>query len=239
MMDTIKLNLKGVKMVAHRGASGLERENTCAAFVAAGNRSYSGIEADVHRTKDGQFIVVHDDDLLRVAGVNWVVEETAFERLRSVYLSDLGGTVRKDLFLPSLEEYVTICKRYQKDCVLEIKNHIEEEDINRLVNNVRELGWLERTIFISFDLDNLIAVRKLLPNQPIQFLTDKMDQKVLDILNKYRFDLDVKYTGISQSQIKRLRSQGINVNVWTVDDPQVAKTMAGYGVNYITTNILE
>jgi glycerophosphoryl diester phosphodiesterase len=123
--------------------------------------------------------------------------------------------------------------------VLEIKNHIEEEDINRLVNNVRELGWLERTIFISFDLDNLIAVRKLLPNQPIQFLTDKMDQKVLDILNKYRFDLDVKYTGISQSQIKRLRSQGINVNVWTVDDPQVAKTMAGYGVNYITTNILE
>ncbi len=193
----------------------------------------------MHRTKDGQFIVVHDDDLLRVAGVNWVVEETAFERLRSVYLSDLGGTVRKDLFLPSLEEYVTICKRYQKDCVLEIKNHIEEEDINRLVNNVRELGWLERTIFISFDLDNLIAVRKLLPNQPIQFLTDKMDQKVLDILNKYRFDLDVKYTGISQSQIKRLRSQGINVNVWTVDDPQVAKTMAGYGVNYITTNILE
>ena len=39
-MDTIKLNKEGsnVKMIAHRGVSGLERENTCAAFVAAGNR---------------------------------------------------------------------------------------------------------------------------------------------------------------------------------------------------------
>ena len=43
MQDTIHVNLPGVKMVAHRGVSGLERENTCAAFVAAGNRSYFGV----------------------------------------------------------------------------------------------------------------------------------------------------------------------------------------------------
>ena len=51
-MDTIKIKKKKVKMIAHRGLSGLERENTCSAFVAAGNRSYFGIETDVHRTAD-------------------------------------------------------------------------------------------------------------------------------------------------------------------------------------------
>ena len=59
-MNTIKFNKKQVQMIAHRGLSGLEKENTCAAFVAAGNReSYFGIETDVHRTADGQLSLIH------------------------------------------------------------------------------------------------------------------------------------------------------------------------------------
>ena len=67
-MDTIKIEKKNTLMVAHRGVSGLEKENTLAAFIAAGNRSYYGIETDVHRTADGQFVVFHDDNTQRVAG---------------------------------------------------------------------------------------------------------------------------------------------------------------------------
>ena len=52
-MNTIKFDKKNVKVIAHRGVSGLERENTCASFVAAGNRSYYGIETDIHKTMDG------------------------------------------------------------------------------------------------------------------------------------------------------------------------------------------
>ena len=54
-MDTIKIESKGVKIIAHRGLSGIERENTCSAFVAAANRSYFGIETDIHTTRDGKF----------------------------------------------------------------------------------------------------------------------------------------------------------------------------------------
>ena len=57
-MDTIKFNKKNVKIIAHRGLSGIECENTNAAFVAAGNRSYFGIETDVHITADGKFVLV-------------------------------------------------------------------------------------------------------------------------------------------------------------------------------------
>ena len=67
-MNTIIFdNKESIKMVAHRGVSGLEFENTCPAFVAAGVKSYYGIETDVHVTKDGKYIVAHDDDLKRIA----------------------------------------------------------------------------------------------------------------------------------------------------------------------------
>ena len=59
-MDTIKINFKNI--VAHRGQSGLERENTASAFVAAGNRRNVGIETDVHVTADGKYIIIHNDD---------------------------------------------------------------------------------------------------------------------------------------------------------------------------------
>ena len=109
-MDTIHIDSKNVQMVAHRGVSGLETENTASAFVAAGNRSYYGIETDVHRTADGQFVVFHDDNTQRVAGDAMVVEETTYETLRSLRLMDTDGQRgRNDLRIPSLREYVRIC----------------------------------------------------------------------------------------------------------------------------------
>ena len=56
-MNTIKINANNTKIIAHRGLSGIEKENTNAAFVAAGNRSYYGIETDVHKTLDGKYVV--------------------------------------------------------------------------------------------------------------------------------------------------------------------------------------
>ena len=69
MNNTIKLESKGrTQMIAHRGVCGLEPENTHAAFVAAGNRSFYGFEADVDKTADGKFIIMHDGNTLRMSG---------------------------------------------------------------------------------------------------------------------------------------------------------------------------
>ena len=90
-MDTIHIDSRGVKMVAHRGVSGLEKENTASAFVAAGNRSYFGIETDVHRTLDGHFVCIHDDTTGRVAIDNLKIEESTFDTLRALLLCDKDG----------------------------------------------------------------------------------------------------------------------------------------------------
>ena len=74
-MSTIRIPGNGhTRFIAHRGLSGRVRENTCAAFVAAGNRSYYGIETDIHRTGDGKFVLIHDSETVRVAGENLTVE---------------------------------------------------------------------------------------------------------------------------------------------------------------------
>ena len=239
MQDTIHVNLPGVKMVAHRGVSGLERENTCAAFVAAGNRSYFGVETDIHRTADGRYIVFHDDNLTRLLGDGRVVEEMRFDELRALRLTDLDGNARGDLLLPTLEEYVHICKKYDKDCVLEIKNHFEPEDIDNVIAIIRGIGWLERTIFISFDLPNMICIRERLPQQRAQYLVSTFGDDPLDILTGHHLDLDIKYSSLSAEQVRACHEAGIQVNVWTVNEAADAERLAGYGVDFITSNILE
>ena len=87
-MNTITFEKKSTQVVAHRGLSGIETENTNAAFVAAGNRSYYGIETDIHRTADGRFVVCHDDDLKRVAGEAILVESSNLSELQNVVLFD-------------------------------------------------------------------------------------------------------------------------------------------------------
>ena len=239
MQDTIHVNLPGVRMVAHRGVSGLERENTCAAFVAAGNRSYFGVETDIHRTADGQYIVFHDDNLVRLLGDERVVEEMRFDELRALRLTDLDGNARGDLLLPTLAEYVNICKKYDKDCVLEVKNHFEPEDIDNVIAIIRGIGWLERTIFISFDLPNMICIRERLPQQRAQYLVSTFGDDLLDILTGHHLDLDIKYSSLSAEQVRACHEAGIKVNVWTVNEAADAERLAGYGVDFITSNILE
>ena len=237
-MNTIRLNHQ-IKIIAHRGVSGLERENTCAAFIAAGNRSYYGIETDVHVTSDGKFIVFHDDTTDRLLGVHYVIEETDFDTLRSLRLTDLDGTYRGDLVFPSLEEYIRICKKYGKESILELKNHFEIKHIREIISIIRAEGWLEHTTFISFDLANCICVRQCLPDQKIQYLVQEVTEDTISQLVQYGFALDVNYRTLTKEQVDTCRNAGIAVNVWTVNTVEAAEKMLEFGVDYITTNILE
>lgn len=240
-MGTIRIEKKDKPlMIAHRGLSGLEKENTASAFVAAGHHTYFGIETDVHRTADGRFIIIHDDNTKRVSGDEVSVEETCFDTLRSIRLIDTDGTKgRGDLILPSLGEYIRICKKYEKTAVLELKNHFAPEDIQKIIAIIREEGYLDQVVFISFDLPNMICIRELLPNQRAQFLVSAAEDWLVETLKKYRLDLDIKYSALTRELVEKVHGIGREVNVWTVNTLEDAEKMMDLGVDYITTNILE
>lgn len=241
-MDTLKFNHGNVKMIAHRGVSGLECENSIAAFIAAGNRSYVGIETDVHVTKDGKFLIIHDDNTERVTGVNMSVEKSDAEMLLSNKLKNLTYNkceTRSDLFIPSLDEYIKICIHYEKTAVLELKNPMSENAINGICNIIEDLNYLENTIFISFSWENLIVIKNRYPEQSVQFLTEYWDDKMLEKLCLKGIDLDIFYTAVTRDLVKRLHEKNIKINCWTCDTVEEAEKLKEYGVDYITSNILE
>ena len=242
-MNTIKIDSKQTKMIAHRGLCALERENTCAAFVAAGNRSYFGVETDVHVTHDGQFVIIHDETTDRVSGGRYQVnvEQNDYSALAHIILPDVDGTTNRcDIRIPSLEDYVRICKKYEKMCVLEVKNHFAEEDLARMVKEIETLGYLGGMIFISFDWENCVNLRNMLPHARIQWLTDKeVTEQMIASLVENKLDLDIYYERLTADNIAQLHENGVLVNCWTVDNAEFGQRLVDMGVDFITTDILE
>ncbi len=240
MADSIKIEKKNTLMIAHRGLSGIERENTASAFVAAGNRSYYGIETDVHKTADGTYILIHDDTTTRVTGVEMTVEQSNFEDLRALRMKDLDGTARGDLMLPTPEEYFGICKKYGKIAVFELKNRFEKEEIREITGIVRDLGYLEKTIFISFSYANMKDLRSLLPEGRAQYLYyGEINEELVARLKDQSLGLDVRHDRLNEETVALLKKNSIDINCWTVNDPVRGEELVRLGVDYITTNILE
>ena len=242
-MDTIKIESCKTKIIAHRGLSGIERENTCPAFVAAGNRSYFGIETDVHVTKDGKFVVIHDETTKRVSlgkhDVN--VEKSRYSKIKDIVLPDTDGSFdRSDIRIPLLSEYIKICKKYGKVAVLELKNHFDIKDIKNLIKEIKNEDYIKNVIFISFDWENCVNIRSLLSKNEVQFLTkEAVSDELIKKLSSHNLDIDISYKKLTKENTELLHSHGIKVNCWTCDETEAAEKLIADGVDYITSNILE
>lgn len=239
-MDTLKLNKKNVLMIAHRGLSGLEKENTMASFIAGGCRSYYGMECDIHPTLDKEFVVVHDSNLERVAGVDLVVEEHLYKDVANVRLIDnFDKTPHDHLVVPKFSEYLSCCKKYGKVAVIEFKEHFSDEDLRKSIDLVKEFDYLDKSIFISFDYTNIVRVRQMDKSINVQQLMDHFKPEYVDLCAQYRADLDIHYKAVTKEVVDLIHSKGLKVNVWTVDTIEDGERMVEYGVDYITSNILE
>lgn len=237
--ETIKIDKKDTQIIAHRGLSGIEMENTMPAFELACNHSYYGIETDVHVTNDGKYVIIHDDTTKRVSNTNFTVEQTDFDTLRSLELISPYGKKSTEYYIPTLVEYIRICKKHNKKCILELKNHFEEECVVEIVKIIESEGYLADTVFISFDMPNLICLKKNFPNTVAQYLTFILYEGLVDTLVENKLDLDIYYRELNKARIDLLHEKGIKVNCWTVNSKGAAQKLADWGVDYITTNIIE
>ena len=240
-MNTIKFdNKENIKMIAHRGISGIECENTCPAFVAAGLKSYYGIETDVQVTLDGKFIIVHDSDLKRIAGLDIGVMTSNFDDLRAIRFSSIDGTVpRTGLYLPSLEEYLSICKKYGKEAYLEICAISLYDHVIGIASTVEQMGMMDSTTFISFNHSNLTDLRSSYPHAKAQLLTGDIGKDNIAFILENNIDAGIYYPNLTKEFVDLMHANGRIVNVWTVDTLEDAERMRDMGVDVITSNILE
>lgn len=237
-MDTIKINKKQTLMVAHRGLSGLERENSLHAFVAACNRSYYGCECDIHLTKDKKFVVCHDDHLRRVSHYDTIIPNVTFDELSKIRLKAFGEDyLDRNLMVPTLDEYLDLHKKYQKHCIIEIKCHLDDVYTQILLDRIKDMK--ELIIFISFDINNLIQIRKLDQDIPLQYLTSMYTDELIATLEKEKLDIDIFYQELTKERLMAFHKHKIIVNAWTVNDKNVGEELVNWGIDFITTNILE
>ena len=227
--------------IAHRGLSGVEKENTCAAFIAAGEGNYYGIESDMWITKDGKF-VMHHDQIIKAGGKEYNIIECTWEELKDIVLPARDGTYsRNDYKIPLLSDYINICRQYGKEAILEIKQReMTEEQIGLLIVELASLDYLENTTFISFNWVNCYNIRDALPDAKIMKLHEGVIETAnVESLIKNNFSLAIRHDFLAKADVELMHEMGLQVNIWTCDSAYWAYRFASWGVDYVTTNILE
>ena len=219
------------KYIAHRGFAWRKLENTIEAFEYAASSRAFGIETDVHITADKKFVCFHDHDTKRLCGEQHMVKDMDYETLSAL-------KIKKKHKIPTLEEFITICKKGNKHAVIELKSPFSESDLDLLVDEVKRLGYLDNSTFISFTMHHCLYLRQKLPNQSIQYLTEEFDTDILEKIAEQKIDLDIKYKCLSKGRIDYCKSIGLKVNCWTLNHITVAKYFESCGVDYITSNHL-
>lgn len=239
-MNTVKIDKYFRGMVAHRGLSGIETENTMPAFIAAANRSYFGIECDVHASKDGKLIVTHDDTLLRLGMLNLYIPSFRYDEIRKFTLLDRKtGNLSDYLTIPLLEDYLAVCRQYQKHAFIELKHHLSNEHLDKAIQIMEANYQFEHISIITFEEKYLTYLKKKFPFVDLYLLSEKNTEEVISFCERNRIHLDIHYDEIDEATIKRLHLAGLKVAVWTCDEKETAERLIKLGVDYITSNILE
>ena len=110
-----------------------------------------------------------------------------------------------------------------------------------MIEEIKEIDYLKNMIFISFDEENCINLKKLCPENDVQLLIFKegVTEKLIKTLRDNNLNLDIYYKNLTKENVKLLHKNGIEVKCWTCDNKDDDEMLVSFGVDYITTNILE
>ena len=156
--------MKQVQVYAHRGASAYAPENTLPAFALAMEQGADGIELDIHLTKDGELVVIHDEKVDRTTNGTGLVKDYTLAELRGL-CADNGMEGFSEARIPTLREVLALVRPGNMKVNIEIKTGILwydgiEEKALRLV---QDMGMQDRVIWSSFNHYSIEKVRQLAP----------------------------------------------------------------------------
>jgi glycerophosphoryl diester phosphodiesterase len=228
-------------VTAHRGFSGQYPENTLAAFRGAIEAGSDRIELDVHLTRDGQVVVIHDDTLERTAAGQGNVADRTLAELRQL---DAGAWFAPRFAgerIPTLAEVLDLC-RGRIFVNIELKKgkalpYTLEELADRTLAVVEQAGMEGQVLFSSFAPAALERVRAVAPRLPLALIVDKpWDRPEEPGRGALYGALNCKTTVLNAENVRRARAAGIEIHVWTVNAPEAMERFIALGVDGIITN---
>jgi glycerophosphoryl diester phosphodiesterase len=235
-----------VFLIAHRGASFDAPENTLAAVRLAWRQRADAVEVDVHLSRDGELVVIHDFNTRKTTGVNRKVTDLTLGEIRALDAGSWKGPAWKDEPIPTLEEILTTLP-VRKQLFIEIK--ARADTVSALKKAFTRAHFRpEQITLIGFSLTAMKSLKRAFPKIEVCWIAklkrhwrtrrspdpDRLAQKIRDA------DLDgldlCANEAITPAFVKKIHSAGLTVYVWTVDTRTKAEKMIRAGVDGITTN---
>lgn len=225
--------------IGHRGASGTAPENTLVSFQRAKELGAEGVEFDVHRTRDGHLVVIHDPDLARTTDGQGLIRSLTLEEIRAVDAGAWKDEAFRGERVPTLAELV---EAYPDLLFLELKagsTHYPgiEADVVRVL---RETGALARTQVSSFDHKALLLLHQLEPTLATAMLHSC---NLLDPVGMAQAlgctALHPSWHWVTPEYVAEAHAAGLQVNTWTVNEPWLIAHMRALGVDGIMSDYPE
>lgn len=230
-----------VKNFAHRGFSGNYPENTLLAFKKAiETEGCDGIENDVHLTKDGEVVVIHDERIDRtcINGTGYVKDYT-LEELQKFDVSYKFAGQCEPQHIPSLREYFELVKDADIISNIELKTGIfEYPGIEQKVwDLVKEFGLEDKVMISSFNHFSLERMKAIAPSMKCGALTETWLRDAGHYVKGIGMEcLHPIFYNMTEEVVAEVKSQGIEINTWTVNEEADIRTMMERGVDGIIGN---
>ena len=232
------------KVFGHRGLNGFAPENTLVGIQTAYRHGYKSIEVDIHKTSDGNWILMHDGNVDRMTnGTGWVKDMTLSE-IKALNI-DAGNYLNRfnqvPIKVPTLEEALREIKKLDMTIMLEVKSDITSDEATNLVNIVKEEGCLDRVIFCSYLApDRLNKLRGADKNVWLDYTPATFNSEAIEFMKSIypcTVDLDGTASNTSiTSQVALAQQNDIIALAWTVDDINRIKYLISLGVKSVITN---
>lgn len=258
LLDAIQPGAQTVR-TGHRGARGLAPENTLAAMEAGARAGVDVLEFDVHRTRDGQLVVIHDDTVDRTCDGSGRVANMTLAELRAL---DAGYWFTRDggksypyrgrgVGLSTLSEVIEAYPEHL--LTVEIKPSPYREHVGQVVRTLLDQAP-KRSLIGSFEHRVLEEVRALAPELPTSASLWEIQKffflqlaglerwfgsaaKVLQVPRYSDHDHDTGLRVTTGRFVRAAHATGRSVQVWTINEPGVMDELFGLGVDGITTDL--
>lgn len=232
LLDDIRTD-DDVSIIAHRGAAGRAPENTLASVRAALDDRADWVEIDVQESADGEVIVVHDSDFMKLSGNPVKVWEVTLDRLADI---DVGRWFADEFTgerVPTLRE-VLEAARGKASVVIELKYYGHDKQLEaRVADIVEAAGMSERVAIMSLKYEGVRKMKRLRPDWQVGLLS----ATAIGDLSRLEADfLAVSTSMASRGFIRRAHDAGKQVFAWTVNDPVTMSQVMSRGIDGVITD---
>jgi glycerophosphoryl diester phosphodiesterase len=224
-------------VIAHRGACAVAPENTMAAFRRAAEMGVDCIETDLHLSRDGRLIIVHDNTLNRTTSGDGLVKNFTFKELREL---DAGKWFSNDFAgerLPAVEELLDLAGQHDLSLYLEIKGGAGYGVERAVISALRGRKEAKATVVLCFDssvLDRIHQLDRLLMTG-LLFESDGEDM-VKEAVRVGARQIAPRGDCVTPELIEDAHRRGLKVVTWTINEPGQMRAMANASVDGIMSN---